>query len=106
MCFLLRGHRFKTRGEKSMYAFVDLAVKIVAQRWVPCPTNKGVSYTNLVFGLAVTSKFDNNCNNEFLQIVISQHYLHHILPSKIIQATLKGILEFQSIEQHPIGSEE
>ena len=35
-----------------------LSSQIAAQRWVPCPTNKGVSYTNLVSGLAVTLKMD------------------------------------------------
>jgi hypothetical protein len=31
-----------------MYTFVDFISQIVGQRGVPCPTNKGVSYTNLV----------------------------------------------------------
>jgi hypothetical protein len=31
-----------------MYTFVDFTSQIVGQRGVPCPTNKGVSYTNLV----------------------------------------------------------
>ena len=34
--------------------------QIVAHRWVPCPTNKGASYTNLVYGLVVTLKMDIN----------------------------------------------
>jgi hypothetical protein len=31
-----------------MYTFVDFTSQIVGRRGVPCPTNKGVSYTNLV----------------------------------------------------------
>jgi hypothetical protein len=31
-----------------MYTFIDFTSQIVGQRGVPCPTNKGVSYTNLV----------------------------------------------------------
>ena len=41
-----------------MYTSVDFNSKIAAQRGVPCPTNKGVSYTNLVSLLAVTLKID------------------------------------------------
>jgi hypothetical protein len=31
-----------------MYTFVDFTSQIAGRRGVPCPTNKGVSYTNLV----------------------------------------------------------
>lgn len=31
-----------------MYTFVDFTSQITERRGVPCPTNKGVSYTNLV----------------------------------------------------------
>jgi hypothetical protein len=31
-----------------MYIFVDFTSQIVGRRGLPCPTNKGVSYTNLV----------------------------------------------------------
>jgi hypothetical protein len=31
-----------------MYTFVDFTSQIVGQRGVPCPTNKEVSYTNLM----------------------------------------------------------
>jgi hypothetical protein len=31
-----------------MYTFVDFTSLITGRRGVPCPTNKGVSYTNLV----------------------------------------------------------
>jgi hypothetical protein len=31
-----------------MYTFVDFTSQIAGWRGVPCPTNKGVSYTNLV----------------------------------------------------------
>jgi hypothetical protein len=34
-----------------MYIFVDFTIQMVRRRGVPCPTNKGVSYTNLVFWL-------------------------------------------------------
>jgi hypothetical protein len=34
-----------------MYTFIDFTSQIVGRRGVPCPTNKGVSYTNLVFWL-------------------------------------------------------
>ena len=44
MCVFLGGHMSKSRG--------------VVAEGVPCPTNKGVSYTKLVFGLAVTLKVD------------------------------------------------
>jgi hypothetical protein len=40
-----------------MYTSVDFSSQITAEG-VPCPTNKGVSYTNLVSGLAVTLKLD------------------------------------------------
>ena len=49
MCFLLRGHMFKSRGGKGMYTFVDFISQIAGRRGVPCPINKGVSYTNLVW---------------------------------------------------------
>jgi hypothetical protein len=32
-----------------MYTSVDFTSQIVGRRGVPCPTNKGVSYTNLVW---------------------------------------------------------
>jgi hypothetical protein len=32
-----------------MYTSVDFTSQIVRRRGVPCPTNKGVSYTNLVW---------------------------------------------------------
>jgi hypothetical protein len=32
-----------------MYTSVDFTSQIVERRGVPCPTNKGVSYTNLVW---------------------------------------------------------
>jgi hypothetical protein len=32
-----------------MYTSVDFTSQIVGRRRVPCPTNKGVSYTNLVW---------------------------------------------------------
>jgi hypothetical protein len=42
-----------------MYTFVDFTSQIVGQRGVPCPTNKGVSYTNLVcVAWSVTLKID------------------------------------------------
>jgi hypothetical protein len=34
-----------------MYTFVDFTSQIAGWRGVPCPTNKGVSYTNLVHWL-------------------------------------------------------
>jgi hypothetical protein len=48
MCFLLGGHKFKSRGGKGMYTSVDFTSQIIGQTGVPCPTNKGVAYTNLV----------------------------------------------------------
>lgn len=41
-----------------MYTSVGINSQIAAWRGVPCPTNKGVSYTNLVSGLVVTLKID------------------------------------------------
>jgi hypothetical protein len=32
-----------------MYTSIDFTSQIVGQRGVPCPTKKGVSYTNLVW---------------------------------------------------------
>jgi hypothetical protein len=32
-----------------MYAFVNFTSQIAGQRGVPCPTNKRVSYTNLMW---------------------------------------------------------
>jgi hypothetical protein len=32
-----------------MYTSIDFTSQIVGRRGVPCPTNKGVSYTNLVW---------------------------------------------------------
>jgi hypothetical protein len=49
MCFLLRGHKFKSTGG---VGYVYLRRLYQSNRWakgVPCPTNKGVSYTNLVW---------------------------------------------------------
>jgi hypothetical protein len=34
-----------------MYTSIDFTSQIVGRRGVPCPTNKGVSYTNLVWWL-------------------------------------------------------
>jgi hypothetical protein len=31
-----------------MYTFVDFTTQITKRKGVPCPTNKGISYTNLV----------------------------------------------------------
>jgi hypothetical protein len=39
-----------------MYTFVDFTSQIVGWRGVPCPTNKGVSYTNLVCWLVCDLK--------------------------------------------------
>jgi len=62
MCFLLRGHRYKTKGGEYV-CLRRLSSQIIARRWVPCPTNKGISYTNLVSGLVVTLKLDDDNNN-------------------------------------------
>jgi hypothetical protein len=32
-----------------MYTSIDFTIQIVGRRGVPCPTNKGVPYTNLVW---------------------------------------------------------
>ena len=50
MCFLLRGCKFKSRGG---VGYVDLRRLYQSNRWA-----EGVSYTNLVSGLAVTLKID------------------------------------------------
>ena len=44
-----------------MYVFLDLADLAVKSphRGESFPTNKGISYTNLVFSLAMTFKLDN-----------------------------------------------
>jgi hypothetical protein len=39
-----------------MYTFVDFTSQIVGRKGVPCPTNKGVSYTNLVCWLGCDLK--------------------------------------------------
>jgi hypothetical protein len=41
-----------------MYTSVDFTSQIARQRGVPCPTNKRISYTNLVSGLTVTLKIN------------------------------------------------
>jgi hypothetical protein len=41
-----------------MYTSVDFTSQISLGEGVPCPINKGVSYTNLVSGLVVTLKLD------------------------------------------------
>jgi hypothetical protein len=41
-----------------MYTSVEFSSQIAARRGVACPTNKGVSYKNLVSGLVVTLKID------------------------------------------------
>ena len=75
-----------------MYAFINFAFKslcgggsIVPQtrgfhtlRWDPCPTNKEVSYTNLVSSLVVTLKLDNNNNNNSFFIINSMEEFIYI----------------------------
>ena len=39
VCFLSRGHVYKTRGVKYV-CLRRLSSQIVARRWVPCSTNK------------------------------------------------------------------
>jgi hypothetical protein len=59
-----------------MYIFVDFTSQIVGQRGVPCPTNKGVSYTNLVCWLGRDLKnrllllllFERRCGYDFYLI--------------------------------------
>ena len=49
--------RWTFKGVK--YVFLNrLSSQIVERRWVPCPINKRVSYTNLVSRLAMTLKMD------------------------------------------------
>ena len=43
---------------------------------------------------------------EFLNFVLFQHYLHHVLPRNIVWTTLKGIFESQSFQLHPANSKE
>jgi hypothetical protein len=47
--FTLRGHKFKSRGGLGMHTSVDFISQIAGQKGVPCPTNKGVSYTKLTW---------------------------------------------------------
>jgi hypothetical protein len=56
ICFLLRGHNLKSRRGYGMYTFIDFTSEIAGWRGVPCPTNKGVSYTNLVCWLGYDLK--------------------------------------------------
>jgi hypothetical protein len=49
MCFLLRGYKFKSRGGRVCIPSVDFIQSNCWAEGVPCPTNKGVSYTNLVW---------------------------------------------------------
>jgi hypothetical protein len=46
-----------------MYTFVDFTSQIVGRRGVPCPTNKGVSYTNLVW-------LDRDLKNRLLLLLL------------------------------------
>jgi hypothetical protein len=57
MCFLFGGHEYKSRGGRVCTPMYTLTVKLL-RRGGPCPTNNGVSYINLVYGLVVTLKSD------------------------------------------------
>ena len=78
MCFLLGCHRFKSRRGQCMYTSIDFSSYIVAHRGVPCPTNKGVSYTNLVSRLVVTLKID--------------YYYYYYYYHKVIKYCLKTLV--------------
>jgi hypothetical protein len=58
-----------------MYTFVDFTSQIAGRRGVPCPTNKGVSYTNLVCWLG------RNLKNRLLLLymVVKYQYLYIFL---------------------------
>ena len=63
MCFLLRGYRFKSRGGRVCI----LRRLYQSNRWaegVPCPTNKEVSYTNLMCWL------DRDLKNRLLLLLL------------------------------------
>jgi hypothetical protein len=49
-----------------MYTSVNFSSQIVARRGVSYPTNKGVSYTNLVSGLARTLKLYYIIHNYYI----------------------------------------
>jgi len=57
-----------------MYIFVDFTSQIAGQRGVPCPTNKGVSYTNLVCWLGCDLQ-----NRLLLFIIIYLRFYQYIL---------------------------
>jgi hypothetical protein len=52
-----------------MYTFVDFTSQIAGRRGVPCPTNKGVSYTNLVCWLG------RDLKNRLLLLLL---YIYHV----------------------------
>jgi hypothetical protein len=41
-----------------MYTSIDFTSQIVWAEKIPCPTNKRVSYTNLMYNLMMTLKID------------------------------------------------
>jgi hypothetical protein len=56
-----------------MYTFVDFTSQIVGRRGVPCPTNKGVSYTNLVCWL------DRDLKNRLLLLLYIGNKLINVI---------------------------
>jgi hypothetical protein len=55
MCFFIVGHRFESKGGQGMYIYIDYAMKSL-HGGVPYPTNKGISYANLLSCYNVTLK--------------------------------------------------
>jgi hypothetical protein len=55
MCFLIRDHMFKFRGVGYVHLY-RLQQSNHSTKKVPCPTNKGISYTKLMSELTVTLK--------------------------------------------------
>ena len=51
--FLIRGHRFKSNGGRVYTTPQYLALKKTTWTMIPCPTNKGFSFMNLVSLLVV-----------------------------------------------------
>ena len=62
--------------------YVYLCKLYQSNRWaeeVPCPTNKGVSYTNLVFGLVMTLKYIIIISIIMILNIVDVSFMHIII---------------------------
>jgi hypothetical protein len=76
-----------------MYTFVDFTSQIAGRRGVPCPTNKEVSYTNLVCWLGRDLK-----NKLLLLLLFSNNLLNNI-----VSGSIPLLDEFKEVYVHHSG---